>query len=351
MAIDPAKLKQTAWRILGDIAAAAHGANALLGDRLGLYRALAEAGPCSAATLAARSGIPERYAREWLNTNVAGQYVEYDEATDRYYLTEEQAACLADPDGPTMMTGGFYSVASLYIDEPRVAEVYRRGEGMAWGEHSPCLFCGAERFFGPGYRANLVGGWLPALEGVVAKLERGARVADVGCGHALSTRLMARAFPKSEFVGFDNHAPSVDHARELAIAEGLGNLRFERATAQDFDGEYDLVACFDCLHDMGDPGGAARNVRQRLKPDGTWLIVEPQAGDRVLDNVNPVSRAYYSFSAMVCVPGALSQPGGASLGAQAGEAALRAVVVNEGGFTRFRRAADSATNLVIEARP
>ncbi len=352
MAIDQGKLKETAWRIVGDLAAAAHGAIALLGDRLGLYRALAAQGAVTAGGFAAATGFSERYLREWLNANVAGRYVEYDAAADSYFMTPEQAACLADPDSPLLMAGGFYGVASLYVDEPRIAEAFRTGEGVPWGEHSPCLFCGTERFFGPGYRANIVEQWLPALHDVIPKLERGALVADVGCGHALSTRLMARAFPKSTFVGFDYHQRSIDHARDVASTEGLSNIRFERATAQDFPGEnYDLVTFFDCLHDMGDPQGAARHVKHRLAADGTWMIVEPRAADRVSDNINPISRSYYAFSTMVCVPAALSQTGGAALGGQAGEAALRAVVVDGGGFSRFRRAIDGSVNMVLEARP
>ena len=349
MALDPDKLNATLYRMIGDVAAAASGALVVLGERLGLFRALAAHGPLDSAALAARLDLHERYVREWLDNMVAGQYVDYDRATGRYAMSPEQAACLADPDSPAYLPGGYFGVMALYLDEPKAEEAFRTGKGIGWGEHSNCLFCGAEKFFGPGYKANLVDHWLPALDGVVAKLEAGARVADVGCGHALSTRLMARAFPRSEFHGIDYHAPSIAHATQMAAAWQLENAHFREGSAAGFDGEYDLVTFFDCLHDMGDPVAIARHVRSRLRPGGTWMIVEPMAGDSVADNINPVSRAFYAFSTLVCVPASLSQPGRMGLGAQAGPARL-AEVLHAGGFSQVRVATSTPSNLVIEAR-
>jgi SAM-dependent methyltransferase len=275
--------------------------------------------------------------------------VQYDPDTGKFRLTPEQAAVFADSDSPVYMAGGFYSVAAVFADEPKLMEAFRTGKGVGWADHCNCLFCGVERFFRPGYKAHLVSEWLPALDGVVAELEKGARVADIGCGHGASTMIMAEAFPKSEFIGFDFHGPSIDHARKHA--KGTGNLRFEVARAQDFGGEaYDFVTMFDALHDMGDPVGALRQVRRKIKPDGTLMLVEPFAGDTLEDNLNPVGRIYYAFSASVCVPSSLGQEVGAALGAQAGEAKLRAVAKN-GGFARFRRAAETPFNMILELRP
>ena len=349
MGVDPDKLNATLFRMIGDVAAAASGSLIVLGERLGLFKALAEGGPLSSDALAGRLKLTERYVREWLNTMVAAEYVQYDRASDTYFMTPEQIACLADPDSPAMLTGGYYGIMSLYLDEPKVEEAFRTGKGIGWGEHHQCLFCGAEKFFGPGYKANLIDHWLPQLDGVIDKLQRGARVADVGCGHALSTRLMARAFPNSEFVGIDYHAPSIAHATELAANWGLSNISFKTGTSSDFDGTYDLIAFFDCLHDMGDPTAIARHVKQRLAPGGTWMVVEPAAADNVADNINPVSRAFYAFSTMVCVPVSLSQPGRMGLGAQAGAKRL-SEVIGAGGFGSVRVAASSPTNFVLEAR-
>ena len=349
MAIDPDKLNGLLFRMIGDVAAAASGALVVLGDRLGLFRALAEHGPLTSTALATRLDLHERYVREWLNAMVAGEYVQYDAAGATYGMSPEQAACLADPDSPAYLCGGYYGIMSLYLDEPKVEEAFRTGNGIGWGEHSNCLFCGAEKFFGPGYKANLIDHWLPALDGVVDTLTRGGTVADVGCGHALSTRLMARAFPASQFHGIDYHPPSIAHATEAANGWGLGNTAFRIGGATDFDGQYDLVTFFDCLHDMGDPVAVARHVRSRLKPGGTWMIVEPAAGDGVEQNINPVSRAFYAFSTMVCVPVSMSQPGRMGLGAQAGVARLTAVL-NEGGFSQVRVAARTPSNVVLEAR-
>jgi ubiquinone/menaquinone biosynthesis C-methylase UbiE len=301
--------------------------------------------------LADRTGTNERYVREWLAAQAASGYVEYDTDAERFYMTPEQAMVFVNEDSPFLMTGGFYSSAAVYKDEPRLTDAFRTGEGVAWGEHDGCLFCGVAKFFRPGYQAHLVAEWLPALDGVTEKLEAGAVVADVGCGHGLSTMIMAEAFPNSTFIGFDYHEDSIRCARETAKKEGITNVRFEVATAKDYPGSgYDLVTFFDCLHDMGDPVGAASHVRSTLKPDGTWMLVEPFAHDALKDNLNPVGRVYYGFSTAVCTPSALSQEVKDALGAQAGESRLRKVAVS-GGFRAFRRATETPFNLILEARP
>lgn len=348
---DAERLNAFLGRMVGDLGAIATGALVVLGDRLGLYKALREGGKLSPAELARRTGTHERNVREWLAAQAAAGYVEYDEATNLFFLNSEQAVVFADEDSPAAMSGAFEVLSSLWIDEPKVAESFRTGLGLGWHEHSHCLFRGTERFFRPGYNANLVSSWLPALEGVIEKLERGATVADVGCGHGASTITMARAFPNSTFTGFDYHAPSVENARKAAQKSGVaGNTSFEVASAKDFQGRFDLVAFFDCLHDMGDPVGAAAHVRETLKPDGTWMLVEPFATDTVKANLNPVGRIYYAASTMVCTPCSLSQEVGLALGAQAGELKLRQVVT-AGGFGRMRRATETPFNIVFEARP
>jgi 2-polyprenyl-3-methyl-5-hydroxy-6-metoxy-1,4-benzoquinol methylase len=347
----PDALQAMMGRVLTDLGAAANGALVILGDRLGIYRSLAEAGPSSSSALAERTGLDERYLREWLAAQAASGYVDYDAARGTFAMTPEQAAVFADPDSPVAMAGGFYSVSSLYHDEPRVTEVFRSGAGIPWSDHHSCLFCGTERFFRPGYVANLVPHWIPALEGVEEKLRAGAKVADVGCGHGASTLVMAKAFPDSQFTGFDLHDASIDAARQHAAEEEVKNVRFEVAAAKTFPGkDYDLVTIFDALHDMGDPAGMAAHVLECLKPDGTWMIVEPMAGDSLSENLNPVGRAFYAFSTMICTPGSKSQEVGLALGAQAGERRL-AEVVKQGGFRRFRRAAETPVNLILEARP
>jgi SAM-dependent methyltransferase len=348
----PSKLDEFLGKMLNDVGAAMTGALVLVGDKLGLYRALAEAGPMSAAELARRTGTAERYVREWLSAQAAAGYVTYEPATRRYAMTEEQALVLADETSPASMLGLFEVIGSLYKDEPKLTEAFGTGRGVGWHEHSQCLFRGTERFFRPGYAAHLVGEWLPALDGVVEKLQRGARVADVGCGHGASTILMAEAFPASTFVGFDYHGPSVERAREAATEAGVADrCRFEVADSRKYPGTgYDLVAFFDCLHDMGDPVGASRHVHRSLDPDGTWLVVEPFASDVPEENHNPVGRVFYAASTMVCVPASLSQDVGLALGAQAGESRLLEVI-RSGGFTRARRATATPFNLVLEARP
>ena len=346
---DPDKLNAFLGRMVGDLGAIASGALVLLGDRLGLFRAMRSGEPMTPDTLAQRTGTHERYVREWLSALAAAGYVDYDDAAGTFRLNPEQAAVFADDDSPAAMAGAFEVLSALWLDEPKVAEAFRHGRGLGWHEHSPCLFRGTERFFRPGYNANLVSAWLPALDGMVDKLQRGATVADVGCGHGASTLVMARAFANSQFVGFDYHAPSVEAATRAARDAGLANVRFEVAHAKNFPGRFDLVAFFDCLHDMGDPVGAASHVREALKPDGTWMIVEPFAGDTLAGNLNPVGRMYYAASTMVCTPCSLSQEVGLALGAQAGEQRLREVVT-EGGFSRCHRAAETPFNIVLEAR-
>jgi len=347
---DQTKLDAFLGRMVGDLGSIATGALVVLGDRLGFYKVMREAGPITSEQLAKRTDTHERNVREWLAAQAAAGYVDYDRDSNTFSLNAEQATVFADDDSPAFMAGAFEVLAALWIDEPKVADAFRSGRGLPWHDHSACLFRGTERFFRPGYNANLVSSWLPALDGVVEKLERGAEVADVGCGHGASTVVMARAFPKSHFTGFDYHSPSVERARKSAAEAGVaGNTRFEIATAKTFPGSYDLVAFFDCLHDMGDPVGAARHVREVLTPNGTWMIVEPFAHDQLAANLNPIGRVYYAASTMICTPASLAQEVGMGLGAQAGEVRLRQVVT-AGGFTRFRRAAETPFNIVLEAR-
>jgi SAM-dependent methyltransferase len=352
VAVDGQKLEQFVFRAVEEVGATLNAALVVMGDKLGLYRTLAGAGPVTPVELARRSGVAERYVREWLNAQAAGGYVAYDPAGGTYELPPEQAVALADDQSPAYLPGFFQLALGSVIDSPRITEQARTGEGFGWHEHSHDVFDGCERFFRPGYNANLLPAWLPALDGVVEKLEAGGKVADIGCGHGSSTILMAQAFPSSTFVGSDYHEGSIATARERAREAGVSErVTFEVAAAVEHPGEgYDLVTMFDCLHDMGDPVGAARHVRQALAPDGTWMIVEPMAGDRVEDNLNPVGRAYYGFSTFLCTPASLSQEVGLALGAQAGEARI-GDVVSGGGFARFRRAAETPFNLVFEARP
>lgn len=351
MVVDEARLNEFVGKMIGDMGGAISGALMLVGDRLGLYKAL-EAGPQSSAELAARTGTAERYVREWLAANAAAGYVGYDAGSERFSLSPEQAMVFANESSPVFMPGFAEAIASMWRDEPKITEAFRTGKGVGWHEHDPCLFRGTERFFRPGYAAHLVSSWLPALDGVMEKLQRGARVADVGCGHGASTIIMAQAFPRSRFFGFDYHAPSIERAQRAAQEAGVGDrVEFAVAPAKSFPGsDYDLVAFFDCLHDFGDPVGAARHVREALARDGTWLVVEPFANDHLTDNLNPIGRIFYGASTMICTPASLSQEVGLGLGAQAGEARLREVVT-EGGFTRFRRATETPFNLVLEARP
>lgn len=350
MSVTEDKLNAFLGKAVGDLGASVGAVLMLIGDELGLYTALA-GHRLSAEELAQKTGTNARYIREWLANQAAGGYVEYDEASDTYYLNEEQELCLADPNGPVDLPGAYQIIQDLFYVRERAVENFRSGNGMEWGEHHRCLFYGTERFFRGGYNANLVSSWLPALDGVIEKLTAGGRAADVGCGHGASTILMAQAFPNSQFVGIDYHGASIETARERAAKAGVGNASFELADATSYRGDdYDLIAFFDCLHDMADPSGAARHARAALKPDGHCLLVEPLAGDSTAENLNPVGRLYYGASSLICVPVSLARRGPA-LGAQAGERRLRRVMVDDGGFTRFRRAMQTPFNLIFEARP
>lgn len=353
MNINENKLNELLGRFVGDLGATMHAGSIVIGEKLGLYKAMATPNErITAGELAEKTGTNERYVREWLNANAASGYVEYDAEKDAYYLTDEQAFVLTSENNAAYLPGAFILATSALKAVPKMIDRFRTGEGLGWHEHDADLFCGTELFFRPGYIANLVGAWLPALEGVEEKLKSGAKVADVGCGLGASTILMAQAFPNSEFVGFDYHDKSIEKARERAKAAGVdGNISFEVAASKEFPGEgYDLVTFFDCLHDMGDPVGAATHVRKVLKDDGTWMIVEPFANDTVQENLNPVGRVYYSASTIICTPASRSQEVGLGLGAQAGEARLRDVAT-QGGFSKFRRATETPFNLVLEARP
>jgi len=351
MAVDMDKLNAFIGQFVGDLGAAVSAGMVVIGDRLGLYKALAE-GPMTSAELAAKTSTDERYVREWLSSQAAGGYITYDDKTNKFSLTEEQAFTLAKEDSPAYLPGAFQLALGALNAVPRIADSFRSGAGMGWHEHDDGVFHGCEKFFRPGYAANLVPSWIPSLTDVSKKLEAGARVADVGCGLGASTILMAKAYPNSQFFGFDYHDKSIDSARESAKREGVADrVKFEVAKAKDFPGkDYDFVAVFDCLHDMGDPVGAAKHVRQSLSKDGTWMIVEPFANDSLKDNLNPVGRVYYSFSTLLCTPCSRSQEVGLCLGAQSGEASIRQVVT-EAGFTRFRRATETPFNVVYEARP
>jgi SAM-dependent methyltransferase len=350
--VDLDKLMGFVFKAVGEVGATLNTALVVMGDRLGLYRALAGAGPLTPAELAEQTRTAERYVREWLNAQAAGGYVEYDPDSGRYTLPPEQANALTDETSPAYLPGFFQIALGSVRDSPRITEAAKSGEGIGWGDHVHDVHEGCERFFRPGYNAHLVPEWLPALDGVVEKLQRGAKVADVGCGHGASTILMAEAFPSSRFHGTDYHDGSIATARERAAAAGVADrVTFEAIPAASYSGEgYDLVTMFDCLHDMGDPAGAARHVRSTLAPDGTWMIVEPFAGDRVEENLNPVGRAYYGFSTLLCTPASLSQEVGLALGAQAGEARIREVVLGAG-FSSFERVAETPFNMVFQARP
>src|SRR5262245_23148125 len=349
--VDETKLNQFIGQMLGDLGGASSIAMVRIGDVLGLYATLRAKGPMTCTQLAKAAGVNERYLREWLSHQAASNYLDYDAKSETFGLSPEQAMVFANEDSPVYMMGGFDVMAALLDNQPKVQAAFKSGGGVAWGGQAGCMSCAVARFFRPGYHNHLVKEWLPALDGVVDRLERGAKVADVGCGHGWSTVLMAQAFPRSQFIGYDFHPGSIEEAQAHAMAHGVAeNTRFEVGLAKDYPGtDFDLVTCFDCLHDMGDPAGTAAHVCKSLKQDGTWMIVEPMAGDRLEQNLNPVGRLYYAGSTMVCIPTSLSQEVGAGLGAQAGEAKLREVVT-KGGFAKVRRAAETPFNMILEAR-
>ena len=351
MAINPDKLMAFMGKLVGDLGAMMSIGPMIIGEKLGLYKAMAGGTSITAGELAAKTNTDERYVREWLCSQAASGFIEYDGAADRFSMTEEQAAALAQDEGPFYFLGAIEVAVAMVRDEPKILEAFRTGKGVGWHEHDACLFRGTERFFRPGYMRHMLNEWIPALDGVKEKLEAGAKVADVGCGHGASTILMAQAFPKSRFWGFDYHAPSIEKARAAAEAAGVADrIQFDVAPAKSYPGNgYDMVAFFDCLHDMGDPAGAARHVFSTLADKGVWMVVEPMANDKVQDNLNPVGRVYYSASTFICTPASKSQEVGLGLGAQAGEARLRQVI-SEGGFKHIRRAAETPFNMVLEAK-
>jgi len=349
---DQTKLEALVGQAVTDIGAAMNGALVLLGNDLGFWSTLAEGGPMTAALLADRTGVPEPYVDQWLSAQAASGYVQYDAKARTFTLGPEQALVFADTDSPAYMSGGYHIVRSIYEDLPKIEDAIASGRGFGWHEHDRELFLGTEQFFRPGYRTYLTAEWLPALDGVEEKLRAGGTAADIGCGHGVSTTLMAKTYPASTFYGFDYHARSIERAREVAEEEGVaGNTVFETASAADYQSaDYDLICFFDCLHDMGDPVGALKHARETLADDGTVMLVEPMAANSREDNLNPIGRVYYAASTMICTPSSLAQDVGAALGAQAGEERLRHVA-EEAGFTRFRRATETPVNMVIEIRP
>jgi SAM-dependent methyltransferase len=351
MGINPDKLMALMGKLVGDLGAMVSVGPMLLGEKLGLYKAMTGKGPMTPAELAEATSTHERYVREWMCAQAASGFMEYDAATGKFHMTEEQSAALGIPESPFYFLGAVEVAVSMMKDEPKIVDAFRSGKGVGWHEHDACLFSGTERFFRPGYMRHLISEWIPALDGVKGKLEAGVKVADVGCGHGASTLLMAHAFPKSRFYGFDYHQPSIEYARKIAADQGLSDrVTFEVASAKDFPGnDYQLVAFFDCLHDMGDPAGAARHVHSTLAEGGSWMVVEPAADDKLENNLNPVGRVFYSASTFVCTPASLSQEVGLGLGAQAGEARL-SKVIKDGGFKHVRRAAETPFNMVLEAR-
>lgn len=350
MAIDNHKLEELVGTMINDLGAAYNAALVITGDRLGLFRAIGEAGPLSSQELAEKTGTYERYIREWLPAQAASGYLNYDPGSDRYSMSPEQIAVFCGEDSPYLLTGGFHGLRAVYDSEPKLTEAFRTGRGVAWGEHCSCLFCGTEKFFKPAYQASLIDVWLPALDGVAEKLRAGALVADVGCGHGVSTLIMAKAFPNSRFVGVDFHALSIEEARARAREEGVQNVTFQVTTAKRLQGrDYDLVTIFDALHDMGDPVGACRHIARALKPGGTMMVVEPSAEDRLEDRLNPLGRFSYAASTAICVPCSLAQEVGLALGSQAGEERV-SEVIREGGFSHCASVFKDPFNMVLEAR-
>ena len=350
--LDEARVNAFVGKMLGDIGATLSGALVIVGDRLGFYRALAEHGAMTSRELARATGTHERYVREWLANQAASGYLEYDAHAASFTLPREHQPVLADETSPVLLCGLYAIAQTMFVDEPKITEAFITGHGFGWHEHDERLFAATERFFRPGYNANLVSSWIPALDGVQEKLRRGASVADVGCGYGTSTIVMAKAFPNSHFTGFDYHAGSIEAARKAASAAGVAaRVHFEVASAQTFAGTgYDFITCFDCVHDMGDPGGAAKHIRAALAPEGTFMMVEPFAGETLEDNLNPVGRIFYAASTLLCTPASVAQDVGLALGAQAGEGRMREIFTGAG-FSQFRRATETPFNLVFEAKP
>ena len=350
MSINEDKLNALLGQVVVEMGAAANGPLITIGDKLGLYKALSNSNMLNSSELANKTGTAERYVKEWLAAQAASGYIEYDAKQNAFFMTPEQSAVFGDSASPVFMTGAFYAITSLYHDEPKLLEAFKTGEGISWGDHNTCLFCGTEKFFSPSYEGNLISSWLPSLDGIVEKLKQGAKVGDIGCGHAASTIIMAKAFPNSQFIGIDFHQPSIEQAIERAKQANIKNVTFKVATAKEYsDQDFDLLTFFDCLHDMGDPVGACSHAKQALKPDGSCMIVEPFANDSIAENLNPVGRAFYAFSTQLCVPCSLNQEVGLSLGAQAGEKRLKETIL-AGGFESFKRASETPFNLILEVR-
>jgi len=352
MEINEDKLNELLGKVVVEMGAAANGPLITIGDKLGLYKTLGQSGSLTSDELATKTNTSERYVREWLSTQAASGYVQYDAEKNQFFMTPEQIAAFGDAKSPVFMTGAFYAITSLYHDEPKMLEAFKTGEGISWGDHHTCLFCGTEKFFSPSYEGNLITSWLPALSNnVVDKLKAGAKVADIGCGHGASTIIMAKSFPKSTFIGIDYHQPSIEQAIIRAEEASLTNISFKVDSAKDFDDkDFDLITFFDCLHDMGDPVGACAHAKQALKPDGNCMIVEPFANDSIKENLNPVGRAFYAFSTQLCIPCSLNQEVGLSLGAQAGLKKLTETI-KAGGFSYCEKATETPFNLILDVKP
>ena len=351
MELNEGKLHDLLGKVVTEMGAAANGPLVIIGDKLGLFESLANDGPVTPDELASKTGTAERYVREWLSAQAASGYVDYDADNSNFFMNPEQIAVFGDRSSPVFMTGAFYAITSVYIDEPKIEKAFKTGEGVAWGDHNSCLFCGTEKFFSPSYEENLTSNWIASLDGVDEKLRKGAKVADIGCGHAASTIIMAKEYPNSTFLGVDFHDKSIEKAKLRAKEAGVQNVAFIQSVAKEFPGkDYDFITFFDCLHDMGDPVGACSHVKNALKPDGTCMIVEPFGHDSLSENLNPVGRAFYAFSTSLCVPCSLNQEVGLALGAQAGEKKLKETILKSG-FRTFRKAAETPFNLILEARP
>ncbi len=351
MELDENKLHELLGKVVTEMGAAANGPLVIIGDKLGLFESLANHGPMTSHELASKTGTAERYIREWSSAQAASGYIDYDSEAEKFMMNPEQIAVFGNRKSPVFMTGAFYAISSVYIDEPKIEKAFKTGEGVAWGDHNVCLFCGTEKFFSPSYEDNLTSNWITALEGVEEKLKQGAKVADIGCGHAASTIIMAKEYPNSTFLGVDFHDKSIENAKLRAKEAGVNNISFIQSSAKEFPGkDYDFITFFDCLHDMGDPVGACSYAKSALKPDGTCMIVEPYGNDSLAENLNPVGRAFYAFSTSLCVPCSLNQEVGLALGAQAGEKRLKETILS-GGFSRYKKATETPFNLILEARP